>query len=298
MDKLKRNKFGILGLAYDTSASLGWPGARYAPKQIRNSLQWILNRIKDNEIFDTEKNKIIDMSKLVVEDFGDVCISRYNHEKSIEEMKVQVDQLFEQGFTPILLGGDHSVTWPGILSLYDNTKGNIGIIQMDAHLDLVEDSYVQGKYSGSSEIRRAIEMDRISGKNVVQVGIRGYNYAEHYHYIKNNDIMVINPEAFYTRDVKQLAMQALEKASQGTDHIYLTVDIDVLDSAFAPGSGANEPGGINTYQLYTFVKELAPYVDAIDIVEVNPLTDYRDMTSTVAAKLIFDFIAANYYALD
>lgn len=297
MEKKIKNKFGILGLSYDTSASLGWPGARYAPAQIRESLKWILNRIRNNELFDTERNSIIDMSKLTIKDFGDTYISRYSHEKSIDEIKSQIDKLFQEGFTPILLGGDHSVTWPGILSLYDNTKGNIGIIQMDAHLDLVDDSFVQGKYSGSSEIRRAIEMDRISGSNVVQVGIRGYNYAEHYHFIKDNDILVINPEAFYTSNVKQIAMQALEKAAKGTDHIYLTVDIDVLDSAFAPGSGANEPGGINTYQLCAFVKELAPYVDVIDIVEVNPLTDYRNMTSTVAAKLLFDFICTNYYEL-
>ena len=297
MKKKIKNKFGILGLAYDTSASLGWPGARYAPDQIRDSLKWILNRVRNNELFDTERNRIIDMAKLTIKDFGDTYISRYNHEKSIDEIKSQIDKLFEEDFTPILLGGDHSVTWPGILSLYDNTKGNIGIIQMDAHLDLVDDSYVQGKFSGSSEIRRATEMDRISGSNVVQVGIRGYNYAEHYHYIKDNDILVINPEAFYTTGIKEIALQALEKAGKGTDHIYLTVDIDVLDSAFAPGSGANEPGGINTYHLYSFIKEVAPYVDVIDIVEVNPLTDYRNMTSTVAAKLLFDFISANYYEL-
>ncbi|WHH57929.1 agmatinase family protein [Petroclostridium sp. X23] len=298
MKKLKRSKFGILGLAYDTTASLGWPGARYAPSEIRNSMKWIFNRVKNNELFDTESNRIIDMSKLIIEDFGDVYISRYDHEKSIAEIKMQIDKLFQQGFTPILLGGDHSVTWPGIISLYENTTGNMGIIQMDAHLDLVEDSYVQGKFSGSSEIRRAIEKERISGSNVVQVGIRGYNYAEHYHFIKDNDILVINPDAFYNRDIKQVAREVLEKAGNGTEHIYLTVDIDVLDSAFAPGSGANEPGGINPYQLYAFIKELAPYVDAIDIVEVNPLTDYRNMTSTVAAKLVFDFIAANYYALE
>lgn len=89
----------------------------------------------------------------------------------------------------------------------------------------------------------------------------------------------------------------MELASKGVEKIYFTLDIDVLDSAFAPGSGANEPGGISTYQLFKFVKEVAPYVDAIDIVEVNPMTDYRNMTSTVASKIIMDFIVANYYAL-
>ncbi|QIB70374.1 agmatinase family protein [Aminipila butyrica] len=291
----KKNKFGILGLDYDTSAGLGWPGARYAPDQIRQSLKWILNRIRDNEIFDTEKNRLVDMSKVEIRDFGNLSISRYDHEKSGEEMKQQIDQVIDAGFSPILLGGDHSVTWPGIRSLYEHTEGKMGIIHLDTHLDLVEDSAVQGKFSGSSEIRRAAELERVDGNNIVQIGIRGYNYAEHYHFIKENNLHVITPDAFFEEGAAQVAKKAVEWASEGVDKIYFTLDIDVLDSAFAPGSGANEPGGISTWQLFKFVKEVAPYVDVFDIVEVNPMTDYRNMTSTVAAKLIFDYIVTNYY---
>lgn len=294
----KRNKFGILGLDYDTSAGLGWPGARYAPNQIRESLKWILNRIRDNELFDTESNKLVDMSKIDIKDFGNLSISRYDHEKSINETEEQIDKVFDEGYTPILLGGDHSVAWPGIKSLYDHTKGNIGIIHLDTHLDLVEDSPMQGKYSGSSEIRRAAELERVNGSNIVQIGIRGYNYAEHYHFIKNNNINIITPDAFFEDGAVAVAKKALELASKGVEKIYFTLDIDVLDSAFAPGSGANEPGGISSYQLFKFVKTVAPYVDAIDIVEVNPMTDYRNMTSTVASKIIMDFIIANYYAFN
>lgn len=293
MIKKMKNKFGILGLSYDTSASLGWPGARYAPKEIRNSLQWILNRVKDNKIYDTEKDVVVDLDKVDMKDFGDVYISRYSHEKSQDEMKLKIDELMESGFSPILLGGDHSVSWPGIRSLYDCTSGNIGIIHLDAHLDLVDESFIQGRYSGSSEIRRAIELERISGNNVVQIGIRGYNYAEHYYYIKENGITVLTPEKIFDMGIGAVAEKALEIASKGTEHIYLTVDIDVLDSAFAPGSGANEPGGISSYQLFSFVKKVAPYVDVIDIVEVNPMTDYRNMTSTVASKIVFDYIVSS-----
>lgn len=291
-----KNKFGLLGLAYDTSASLGLPGARYAPGKIRNSLQWILNRIKDNKIYDTSANCIVDMSKIEMKDFGDVFISRYNHQQSLAEIKASIDKLLVEGCSPILLGGDHSVTLPGIQALHDHANGNIGIIQLDSHLDLVDNSFVQGQYSGSSEIRRAIEMDKIKGDNVVQIGIRGYNYAEHFHYINDHNITVITPEQIFEKGMNDIAKKALEIAGRETDKIYLTVDIDVLDSAFAPGSGANEPGGINSCQLFSFIKKVAPYMDIIDIVEVNPLTDYNDMTSTVAARIVFDYIVANYYA--
>lgn len=296
MNQLKKSKFGLLGLAYDTSASLGLPGARYAPDAIRKSLQWILNRIQDQQIFDTEANAIVDMSQIEYKDFGNVHISRYDHAQSVAEMKEQISRLLTSGYAPILLGGDHSVTLPGFQALHDYADGNIGIIQLDSHLDLVEDSFVQGKFSGSSEIRRAIEMDKYNAGNVVQIGIRGYNYAEHYHFIKENKITVIPPGEIFEQGISRIADKALEIAGRGTKHIYLTIDIDVLDSAFAPGSGANEPGGISSYQLFSFLKKVAPFVDVIDIVEVNPLSDYNNMTSTVAAKLVFDYIVANYWA--
>jgi agmatinase len=288
-----RNRFGLLGLPYDTSASLGWPGARYAPARIREALRWIQNRIVDGQVFDVENARVVNLSGLTFQDFGDARISRFDHERSIGELKAAIDGLFEAGFVPILLGGDHCVTWPGVLSLHAHRRGAIGIIHLDAHLDLLESSAVQGPHSGSSEIRRALELPDIAGKNVVQVGVRGFNYPEHERFIRSAGISLIPPAELFEAGVAAAAEKALRIAGDGTGHIYLTVDIDVLDSAFAPGSGANEPGGLTSLQLLQFVRRVAPYVDVLDIVEVNPLTDYRDMTSAVAARLVFDFLTAN-----
>lgn len=133
-------------------------------------------------------------------------------------------------------------------------------------------------------------------ENFVQIGMRSYNSPEHYHFIKDSKITLIPANQVLETSIEEVAKKALEVASRGTDHIYMSVDIDVLDSAFAPGSGANEPGGLTSYQLFKFVKLVAPYIDAIDIVEVNPLMDYNNMTSIVASKLLFDYIISNYYA--
>ncbi|WP_313164403.1 agmatinase family protein [Sedimentibacter sp.] len=294
-----KNKFGIMGMTYDTSASKGYPGARYAPEQIRKSLQWIKNRVEDNMLFDVEANRLINLSKLEIKDFGDTNqISRYDNKQSLEEIKNNIDKIYQEGYSPILLGGDHSTGWPGIKALYDNTEGNIGIIHVDAHLDLVKDSPIQGLYSGSSQMRRASELDRINTKNFVQIGMRSYNSPEHYHFIKNSNITLIPANEVFETSIEEAAKKAIEVASEGTDNIYMSIDIDVLDSAFAPGSGANEPGGFTSYQLFKFVKLVAPYVDAIDIVEVNPMTDFNNMTSIVASKLLFDYIISNYYAVE
>ena len=297
MNKRSRTKFGILGMSYDTSASKGYPGARYAPEQIRQSLQWILKRIENDMLYDVDEDKLVDMGKIEIKDYGDTnMISRFEHERSLNEIKYKIDEIFQEGYIPILLGGDHSTGWSGIKSLYDNTTGKIGVIHLDAHLDLVKTSPVQGDYSGSSQMRRASEMDRIDCKNIVQLGMRGYNSAEHYNFIKNSGITIITANTVLDKGVEPAIERCLEVACNGTDHVYLSVDIDVLDSAFAPGSGANEPGGLTSHQLFTMVKRFAPVVDAIDIVEVNPMTDFNNVTSNVACKLLFDFIISNYHA--
>lgn len=295
----QKSKFGLLGMNYDTSASKGYPGARYAPEQIRKSLQWIYNRVEDGKLFDTEANRIIDMTKIEIKDYGDTkTISRYDNEKTLNEIKNCIDKIYQEGYAPILLGGDHSTGWPGIKSMYDNTKGNIGIIHVDAHLDLVKESDIQGLYSGSSQMRRATELERINPKNIVQIGVRSYNSPEHYNFINDSGITVITANQVMETSIEEVVKKALEIALKGTDHVYFSIDIDVLDSAFAPGSGANEPGGLTSYQLFKLVKMIAPYTDAIDIVEVNPMTDYNNMTSIVASKLLFDYIISNYYALE
>lgn len=293
MSARDRKHCGLLGLPYDTSASLGWPGARYAPGRIRESLRWIQNRIVDHQVFDVEADRLVDLSQVEFTDFGDARIGRFDHEKTLQELKAAIDRVFAAGCVPVLLGGDHCVTWPGLLSLHSHRSGAIGIIHLDAHLDLLEKSEVQGPHSGSSEIRRALELPQVSGRNVVQIGVRGFNYPEHHHFIHRTGITLIPPAELFTNGVSATAQRALSIAGKDTSHIYLTVDIDVLDSAFAPGSGANEPGGITSWQLLHFVRQVAPRVSAMDIVEVNPLTDVRDITSAVAARLVFEFLAAN-----
>lgn len=292
MRRLKKTRFAIVGVGYDSSASLGWPGARYAPESIRKSLRWIRNRIQDNKIFDVDGNRLIDMTEIEIKDWGDLPLSRYNHEQTLREIKEGIDTVLAAGWTPIILGGDHSISWPGIQAFHDRVEGPIGIIQLDAHLDLLDESGTQGRYSGSSEIRRALELPRVDGENVVQVGVRGYNYPEHFTFIHDHGITMLTPEIFHTEGIQETACRTLEVAGRQTTGVYLTVDIDVLDSAYAPGSGAHETGGINSFQLLHFVRQVAPFVDVMDVVEVNPLTDQGESTASVAARIVFDFIVA------
>lgn len=292
---MEKIKFGIIGLNYDTEAGRGWPGARYAPKSIRNALAGIMNRMEDNCLFDVCNNRLIDYSKMEIKDFGDADnICRFNHDKALSEMSLAVQSVIEEGYIPVILGGDHSITNAGFDALYAKTKGNIGIIDFDAHLDLKYDSAVQGRYSGSSEIRRAAERERINPRNIVEIGPRGFNYPEHFHYIKESGITIFTPQDVYEQGAQAIAEKALEIASDGTEAIYVTVDIDALDMAFALGSGGQEPAGLNHFQLSKMIRIVAPAAKAIDFVEVNPMTDHRELTSHVCANLILEYFAGVY----
>lgn len=294
---MKKIKLGLLGLDYDTEAGRGWPGARYAPNSIREALGGIMNRMEDGFLFDVCGNSLIDYNQIEIKDYGNTSnIRRYNHELALQDMSKAIQTVINEGYTPLLLGGDHSVTNAGFDALYACTEGKIGIIDFDAHLDLKYDSPTQGRYSGSSEIRRAVERERIDPRNVVEIGPRGFNYPEHYHFIRESGITIFTPRDVYEQGARAIAEKALEIASDGTDAIYVTVDIDALDMGYALGSGGQEPAGLNHFQLSDMLRVVASSAAAIDFVEVNPMTDHRELTSHVCANLILEYIAGLYNA--
>lgn len=293
MEKLK---FGMFGLNYDTEAGRGWPGARYAPNSIRTALSGIMNRMEDGMLFDVCNNYLVDYNKIALKDFGDADnIVHYDHLRALKEMAAEITKIMDQGYKPVLLGGDHSVTNAGFMALHEKAEGKIGIIDLDAHLDLKADSPVQGLYSGSSEIRRAIEMEKFDARNIVEIGPRGFNYPEHYHFIKASGMTIFTPKDVFTRGAEEIAQKTLDIVRKDTDYLYLTVDIDALDMAYALGSGGQEPAGLNHFQMSDLIRAFAPYVDVIDFVEVNPMMDHKELTSHVAANLILDYISASYY---
>ncbi len=296
-EKTAVQKFGILGVPWDTGASLGRPGARYAPTKVRESLGWILNRIQDQRIAAIEKQKIVDLHDICIKDFGDVELIHDDYQGSFENMSAKVRGLLVKGYIPLIIGGDHSISFPFIRELQAQCEGNVGLIQFDAHLDLLDESPTQGKFSQSSEIRRALELDRVLSANVVQVGVRGYNFPSNWDFVCSENIQQITPQQIRHSRLEEIAEKCLEIAGNGTEKIYVTLDIDVLDTVYAPGCGANEPGGMHIDELEILLDLIAPQVDCLDVVEVNPLFDLNDMTSSVASKLLMNFIISKTLAL-
>lgn len=289
----EKQKFTLLGLPWDFGASRGRPGARYAPETIRKELGFMMNRIKDNRYYDVEHRCLMDFSNIEFKDFGDADLPYGDIEASYEVMRSDARKIYKAGELMIALGGDHSISWPMIAAMHDSLDGPIGIIDFDAHLDLMDTSYSQGAHSQSSEIFRAIELDRIDGHDVHQIGVRGYNYPEAYYTIKKLGVGQYPPMIVREKGAENLAKEILDKLlARGVKQLYMTFDIDALDPAFAPGTGGDEVNGLYPEEFYKMFDIFNPYVKGMDIAEVNPLHDSNNICSIYAAKTIFRFMTS------
>ena len=195
---------------------------------------------------------------------------------------VKQESHFQSGKFPIFLGGEHSIT-PPIVRAAAECYGTISVLQFDAHADLRE-TYTGGKFSHASAMRRVLEIT----PHLVQVGIRSFS-EEEYQDCPQQIAALITP-----RMLAQNADRCLKHILDSlAEHIYITVDIDVFDPAFAPGTGTPEPGGLDWFQVTNVLRRVCEEKNVIgaDVVEVAPLGGNNVVTEFLAARLVGKIIA-------
>lgn len=288
-----KHRFAFIGVPHDAATSLGNPGGRFGPQALREAIKGVFNwRLQQGRLADIDRG-VIDLSAVEVADFGDLALSYYDTGRAVAETTRAVAQALKAGYIPIAVGGDHGVTYPCLKALHDSRRGAIGFIQLDAHFDLHDFSDRQGHFSGSSGARRTLELERVSGPNVVQVGVRGYTTVDQYEFGRQAGIRRISATRFAQLGAAAAAEQAVAWAAAGTEAIYMTVDLDVIIPGEAPGTGWPEPGGLTAQQVLDFVRAAAPHVAALDIAELNPVYDTRARTTAIlAARILLDCITA------
>lgn len=280
--------YDLWGVPFDGGSTLGRPGSRYAPARIRESLRWITQRIQDGEIYSLETDSVHVVGDELIRDRGDAELAEYDLEASIRSCSDVVADSLRGGRVPIVLGGDDSLLFPVARGVHEALEGSIGIVHFDAHLDLLDHNPHQGKYSQSSGMRRSLELDRIEQRNCIQVGSRHFNFPSSGRFKADTGLSHITAREFQSLGPAEAARQILDHVG-GADHIFLSFDIDAIDPAFAPGSGAHEPGGLTSAEALEVVRLLAPRCAAMAITEVNPMVDLADATTTLAAYLLFHF---------
>jgi agmatinase len=261
-------------------------GARFGPRALR-----ALAHVNGGYHLDLEL-EIFD--HLDVVDYGDAIVRHGLWEPSARAIGERVGQIAERGIIPIVLGGDHSITWPAAAAVAAaRGHGSFGVIHFDAHADTAEE--IDGNLaSHGTPMRRLIESGAVRGADFVQVGLRGYwPPADTVEWMREQGMKTHFMHEIWERGVKAVLDDVIAEALDGPDAIYLSVDIDVLDPAFAPGTGTPEPGGLAPVDLLRMVRRIAmeTNVIAMDFVEVSPPYDHSDLTVNNAHRLIWETLS-------
>jgi len=258
----------ILGVPMDYTSSYR-AGSRFAPDKIREVSIGI-------EEYSPYLNKDLCECKYI--DIGNLDLPIGDVETSLNLIEDLTDSILDTNKKPIIIGGEHLITFPIIKSFYKRYMDEFYIIHIDAHADLRKD-YLGVKLSHATVIRRCI--DYVRARNVFQFGIRSGTKEEFDYAAKFTNFYPFN----CLKNLKD-NLETLKKKK-----VYITLDIDVVDPAYACGTGTPEPGGITSQEMIEVISSLKDLdIIGFDIVEVSPIYDIADITSFLAAKLIRDII--------
>ncbi|BFL48453.1 agmatinase [Lactonifactor longoviformis] len=279
--KLEDADVVIFGIPYDGAVSFRG-GASTAPDELRNITYTIDPTTEELEYF----------GDLKVVDVGNVdCTSQ---ESFFQEAETISRECAEKGKFFIMIGGDHSVTIPVQKGVDQGLGEDFGIIHLDAHFDLNDDQH-GNKYSHGSTERRALELEHIAGiDSLYFIGIRSMDTVE-VEFLKENKVNVISSKKIRELGWKQSAEKIVEKMKKHKN-IYLTLDIDCLDPAYAAGTGTPQFGGMDSRELLNILDYLFKNLNimGMDVVEVAPNLD-SSMVSLFAARKIVTECMGHWY---
>jgi len=279
---------GLIGAPY-SSASISASGASGGPEAVRMAFRYNTTYSPDWET---------DIQKLKVRDLGD--IGGHLTDVGIAHGKIESavkDALTHRTpFVPIIVGGDHSITAPSVRGFCAANPGKkVGIINFDAHFDIR--NFEHGPHNGTP-FRALIEGGLgIDGKNVVEVGIHGFMNASPYReWARDQGMTIISGRQVEKRGMEACVAEALEIAGDGVDLIYVSVDIDCLAYPWTIGTSAASPEGLSAWQLLEgmFACGQHPKVAALDVVEIDPSRDVKDLTARSGCSVILTFLAGLY----
>lgn len=276
--------FGIIGIPFDTAASFR-PGARFGPNGVRN----ISAMIKPNNV----AMGVNIMDSIKGADLGDIpVIPDYIHE-TYAAIETFLTDVLNHDTIPLCIGGDHAVTL-GELRAIAKKHGKVSLIHFDSHLDLCDTVFGQ-KYNHGTPFRRALEEGLIDADHSIQIGMRGSLYdPDDFNIAADLGFKVIPGDMLHTMTADQLA-EIIEKRV-GDRKVFLTFDIDFVDPAYAPGTGTPEVGGFTSFETLQFIRKLKDLnFVGFDVVEVSPPYDHSEITSYMAANILFEFLSILAY---
>ncbi|MFJ4026610.1 agmatinase [Paenarthrobacter sp. NPDC089989] len=281
LDRVPEYDIAIVGVPFDGGTSFR-PGARFGPAAVREASR--LLRPGYHPELDVEP-----VNEVQVVDAGDIACTPYDIGRAVKEIKEQARPLIAHDKKLITIGGDHTIALP-MLQAVNEVHGPVALLHFDAHLD-TWDTYFDQPITHGTIFRRAFEEGLLVEDKSMHVGIRGPVYDRNdflrdhdfgFQIIRCSDLDVIGVPA------------AIERVKQrlGDTPVYVSIDIDVLDPSYAPGTGTPEMGGLHSRELLALLRGLNGInIVGADVVEVAPAYDHADITSVAAATVVFDLLA-------
>ena len=278
----------VIGAPYDAGTSYR-AGARFGPKMIRTT---------DYNPHDSSRPhlalRVDPLRDLRVLDAGDIEMPGVEGRLPLDNLEKAVQTVAEAGAIPVILGGDHTVTWPDVTGVARAKGwGRVSVIHFDAHADTGETQF--GSLVGHGlPMRRLIESGACRGDRFIQIGLRGYwPEPETLQWMAERQMHSFEMHEVVRRGLDDVLEEAFTIAVDDCDGVFVSFDVDVVDPGMAPGTGTPEPGGFTARQALDAVRRIAielPVV-GIDVVEVSPPYDPSEITSFLANRVVLEMLA-------
>jgi len=275
-DPPDETELAVLGIPLSVTSITQPAGAHETPAAVRRRLAVL-------STYHSERD--VDVGELAAVDFGDLDLQPSN-----KEIASATSEVVREAPMAVLLGGDNAVTYPALLGMAGDGLEGWGLVTLDAHHDV---RTYEGRPGNGSPVRALIDAG-LPGNQVVQVGIAGFaNSVAYRRWCDEVGIDVVTAAEVRFGTIEDVLVEAFERLAMSVDHVYVDLDVDVLDSAFAPACPGARPGGLFPGELLAaaFLAGRNPRVRAIDIVEVDASRDIADRTVDVAALCLLNAAA-------
>ena len=281
LDEVDHADIVVVGVPFDSGVSYR-PGARFGPAHVREASRLLrpYNPVQDVEPFTAQQ----------VVDAGDIVANPFSIDEAVSQIEAAARHLGQNGTRLVTIGGDHTIALP-LLRAVAAKHGPVAVLHFDAHLD-TWDTYFGAPVTHGTPFRRASEEGLIDLESSLHIGIRGPLYSRQD--LKDDarlGFAIIAGHEVETEGVAAVIARMLARI--GDRPVYVSVDIDVLDPAHAPGTGTPEAGGLTSRELLAIIRALSRVnLVGADVVEVSPAYDHAQITAIAASHVAYELISA------
>ncbi|GHG58112.1 agmatinase [Sinomonas cellulolyticus] len=280
LDQVERADVKVVGVPFDAGVSYR-PGARFGANHVREASRLL-----------RPYNPALDASPFAnaqVADAGDMAVNPFNIHEAIETIQQNALDLTADGARLLSIGGDHTIALPLLRAASERAGGPVALLHFDAHLD-TWDTYFGAEYTHGTPFRRAFEEGILDTDALSHVGTRGPLYGKRdLEDDRRFGFGIVTSSDVYYQGVRETVAKLRDRI--GTRPLYISVDIDVLDPAHAPGTGTPEAGGITSRELLEILRGLrGANIVGADVVEVSPAYDHAEITGVAASHVAYDLV--------